>query len=62
VDIRARPTDPVVEALARAVFALFPRCRVCGEAIATFEEAEVRIFSHRAVHKGKCQTVPGSES
>jgi hypothetical protein len=27
----------------------------CGKRIESYEEADVRILSHRAVHKGKCE-------
>jgi hypothetical protein len=54
VDIRSRPTDPAVEQLARSIYAMFPKCMRCGEPIATYEEADVRILSHRVVHREKC--------
>jgi len=43
-----------VEQLARQIYAMFPRCMKCGEAIATFEDADVRILTHRVVHKQRC--------
>jgi hypothetical protein len=54
VDIRSRPTDPAVEELARSIYAMFPRCMRCGEAIADYLDADVRILSHRVVHRGAC--------
>ena len=54
MDIAARRDDPAVDDVARSIFALFPRCMRCGELIARFEDADVRILSHRVVHKGKC--------
>jgi hypothetical protein len=58
VDIRARPSDPEVELLARQIFAMFPRCMKCGQPIASFEDADVRILSHRVVHKAACGPRP----
>jgi hypothetical protein len=54
MDIRARKDDPEVEELARSIYALFPRCMKCGEAIASFEEADVRVLSNRVVHRRDC--------
>lgn len=54
VDIRARPTDPAVDELARSIYAMFPKCMRCGRAIDSYEEADVRILSHRVVHRGQC--------
>jgi hypothetical protein len=54
MDIAARPKDPAIEEMARAIYTMFPRCMRCGEAIARFEDADVRILSHRVVHRGKC--------
>jgi hypothetical protein len=54
MDIAARPDDPAVEELARSIFALFPRCMRCGEPIARYEDADVRILSHRVVHREPC--------
>ncbi|HXT16088.1 MAG TPA: hypothetical protein VN706_10700 [Gemmatimonadaceae bacterium] len=54
MDIRARYDDPAVEELARSIYALFPRCMKCGEAIPTFEEADVRVLTNRVVHRGPC--------
>lgn len=54
MDIAARPDDPAVEDMARSIFALFPRCMRCGELIAKYEDADIRILSHRVVHRGAC--------
>lgn len=54
VDIRSRPQDPAVQELARSIYAMFPNCMRCGQTIATYEDADVRILSHRVVHKGEC--------
>jgi hypothetical protein len=54
VDIRSRPADPAVEELARSIYAMFPKCMRCGLAIASYDDADVRILSHRVVHKGEC--------
>lgn len=49
------PTDPpALQFLAREVFALFPRCVRCGERIERFEDADVRIFSFRVLHRARC--------
>jgi hypothetical protein len=54
MDIAARHDDPAVEEMARSIYTMFPKCMRCGEAIARFEDADVRILSHRVVHKVKC--------
>ncbi|HXD48860.1 MAG TPA: hypothetical protein VN600_08805 [Gemmatimonadaceae bacterium] len=54
MDIAARHDDPGVEELARSIYALFPRCVRCGGTIASYEDADVRILSHRVVHRGRC--------
>jgi hypothetical protein len=54
MDIAARPDDPAVEEMARSIFALFPRCMRCGEPIARYEDADIRILSHRVVHREPC--------
>jgi hypothetical protein len=43
-----------LDRLAREVFALFPRCVRCGERIDAFEEADVRIFTFRVLHRAGC--------
>jgi hypothetical protein len=63
MDITARHGDPAVEQVARAIFALFPRCMRCGVEIPRFEDADVRILTNRVVHRGKCaaqEDQPGS--
>jgi hypothetical protein len=54
MDIAARPDDPAVDEMARSIYTMFPRCMRCGYKIARYEDADVRILSHRVVHKGKC--------
>ena len=54
MDIRSRPTDPAVEELARSIYAMFPKCMRCGQPIAEYSDADVRILSHRVVHRGEC--------
>ena len=54
MDIAARPDDPAIEEMARSIYAMFPRCMRCGELIARFEDADIRILSHRVVHRGEC--------
>ena len=54
MDIVARHGDPALEEVARAIFALFPRCMRCGLKIARYEDADVRILTNRVVHRGKC--------
>ena len=54
MDIAARRDDPAVDEMARSIFALFPRCMRCGKTIERYEDADVRILSHRVVHRGKC--------
>ena len=51
MDIRSRPNDPTVEELARSIYAMFPRCMKCGEAIDRYENADVRVLTHRVVHR-----------
>lgn len=54
MDIRSRPADPAVEELARSIYAMFPKCMRCGQSIDSYEDADVRILSHRVVHRGAC--------
>jgi hypothetical protein len=56
MDIAARPDDPAIDAMARSIYAMFPRCMRCGEEIARYEDADVRILTHRVVHRGACGT------
>ena len=46
--------DPALEALARAVYTLFPQCVRCGRIVERFEDADVRVFANRVVHRGEC--------
>jgi hypothetical protein len=55
MDIAARHNDPALDEMARAVFTMFPRCMRCGELIERFEDADVRIATHRVVHKERCR-------
>ncbi|MGE5102595.1 MAG: hypothetical protein ACM3SX_21620 [Deltaproteobacteria bacterium] len=54
MDIAARPDDPALDEMARSIYAMFPRCMRCGEAIPRFEDADVRILTHRVVHRDGC--------
>jgi hypothetical protein len=54
MDIAARHDDPAIEELARAIYALFPRCMRCGIEIQRYEDADVRILTNRVVHRGPC--------
>jgi hypothetical protein len=54
MDIAARPDDPAIDELARSIYTMFPRCMRCGELIPRFEDADVRILSHRVVHRNEC--------
>ena len=54
MDIASRPDDPAIDEMARSIYALFPRCMRCGEPIARYEDADIRILSHRVVHRGRC--------
>ncbi len=52
--ISGRHDDPLLNQLARDTFALFPHCRLCGEEIARFEDADIRVHVQRVVHRGAC--------
>lgn len=43
-----------MEQLARSIYAMFPKCMRCGLAIDSYEDADVRILTHRVVHRGRC--------
>lgn len=67
--LSGRPDDPILEQIARDTFALFPHCHRCGQRIARFEEADVRVHVQRVVHRGGCpapsmveRVVPPSET
>jgi len=59
--LSGRADDPKLEQMARDVFAMFPQCHRCGQTIASFEEADVRVHVQRAVHRGRCPTPPSVE-
>jgi len=59
MDIAARYDDPAIEEMARSIFTMFPRCMRCGEVIARFEDADVRIVTHRVVHRLACDATRG---
>jgi hypothetical protein len=40
--------------MARSIYTMFPRCMRCGEPIARYEDADVRILTNRVVHRGRC--------
>lgn len=62
-DRPARVRSPrLLDALAREVFALFPRCVRCGERIERYEEADVRIFGRRVTHRDRCPAAPAAVS
>jgi hypothetical protein len=46
--------DPILDEIARAVFALFPSCMRCGKRIEQFEDADLLVHSNRVVHRGSC--------
>ena len=52
--ISGRHDDPLLDQFARDTFALFPQCRRCGQRIARFEDADVRVHTPRVVHRGAC--------
>jgi len=50
----AHHDDPVLAEIARTVHDLFPHCVRCGARIASVDEADVRLFRNRLVHRGGC--------
>lgn len=58
MDLASRPNDPAVEELARAIYAMFPRCMRCGQPIATYDDADIRILTQRVVHREPCSVHP----
>ena len=60
MDIAARHDDPAVEELARSIYTMFPRCMKCGQVIARYEDADVRILTQRVVHRSGCVGQDGS--
>jgi hypothetical protein len=61
MDIAARRDDPAVEEMARSIYTMFPKCMRCGEPIARYEDADVRVLSHRVVHRDKCAALDAQE-
>lgn len=59
ISLATRHGDPILDLIARSVFALFPHCMKCGQRIERFEDAEVRILQYRVVHRGACPPLPG---
>jgi hypothetical protein len=58
VPLSSRYDDPVLEQIARDAFSLFPHCHRCGQRIARFEDADVRVHVQRVVHRGACPAAP----
>ncbi len=52
--LSTRANDPILGEIALAIWTLFPECLICGGRIARFEDADIRIHSHRAVHLASC--------
>ena len=46
--------DPILDDIARVVFALFPSCMRCGRRIERFEDADLLVHIHRVVHRRYC--------
>ena len=46
--------NPILQEIARAVFALFPSCMRCGREIDAFEDADLLVHRHRVIHRGHC--------
>jgi hypothetical protein len=61
VVLSGRRDDPKLEQLARDVFTMFPNCHRCGQPIARFEDADVRVHTQRVVHRGVCPPPPSVE-
>lgn len=59
--LSGRHDDPKLEQLARETFAMFPNCHRCGQVIARFEDADIRVHSQRVVHRGACPPPPSVE-
>ena len=58
----SRHGDPMLDQIARDTFALFPNCHRCGQRVARFEDADVRVLVQRIVHRGPCPvTARGDE-
>jgi hypothetical protein len=56
--LSGRHGDPILDQIARDTFALFPHCHRCGQEIAKFEDADIRVHSLRIVHRGVCPPPP----
>ena len=54
--LSSRHDDPILDQIARDTFALFPHCHRCGQRIARFEDAVIRVHVQRAVHRDGCPT------
>lgn len=52
-----RYDDPILETIARSIHTFFPRCVKCGQPIASYEDADIRILTNRVVHRGSCPAV-----
>lgn len=50
--------DPVLAEIARTVHELFPQCVRCGGVIDAADEADVRLFHNRLVHRHPCPGAP----
>jgi len=61
VVLSGRHDDPKLEQLARETFAMFPNCHRCGQVIARFEDADIRVHSQRVVHRSACPPPPSVE-
>jgi hypothetical protein len=57
----SRHGDPMLDQIARDTFALFPNCHRCGQRVARFEEADVRVLVQRIVHRGPCPVATGPD-
>jgi len=58
VPLSSRHDDPILDQIARDIYALFPHCHRCGEKIDRFEDADVRVHVQRVVHRGMCPLPP----
>ena len=54
----AHRDDPVLVEIARTVHELFPQCLHCGREITRPEDADVRLFRNRLVHRRGCPDGP----
>ncbi len=61
ISLATRANDPILELIARSVYALFPRCAKCGERVERFEDADVRILTYRVIHREGCPSA-GAEA